>query len=131
MGLGLIVQKVSQYPVRASVKTLALRDVTGAMLIKEPVHTHRLGGFNDVPEMLRIVQLIEIAPDSAALCAGQLHRVGQYLVTGLLPVKFPCVVLSGVFQENITFPETVRPGGPGHPEQGLVWAFRRKGAGCT
>ena len=48
-----------------------------------------------------------------ALCAGQLHRVGQYLVTGLLPVKFPCVVLSGVFQENITFPETVRPGGPG------------------
>lgn len=75
MGLGLIPQEISQHPVRASVKILAIRDVTGSMLIKEPVHAHRLGGFNDVPEMLLIVQLIEITPDGAALCAGQLHRM--------------------------------------------------------
>lgn len=74
-GLGLIPQEISQHPVRASVKILAIRDVTGSMLIKEPVHAHRLGGFNDVPEMLLIVQLIEITPDGAALCAGQLHRM--------------------------------------------------------
>jgi len=67
MGLGLIPQEISQHPVRASVKILAIRDVTGSMLIKEPVHAHRLGGFNDVPEMLLIVQLIEITPDGAAL----------------------------------------------------------------
>ena len=48
------------------------------MLIKEPVHAHRLGGFNDVPEMLLIVQLIEITPDGAALCAGQLHRMAKF-----------------------------------------------------
>ena len=86
MGLGLIPQEISQHPVRASVKILAIRDVTGSMLIKEPVHAHRLGGFNDVPEMLLIVQLIEITPDGAALCAGQLHRIGQYLVTGLFSI---------------------------------------------
>ena len=28
-----------------------------------------------MPEMLLIVQLIEITPDGAALCAGQLHRM--------------------------------------------------------
>ena len=77
-GLGLIPQEISQHPVRASVKILAIRDVTGSMLIKEPVHAHRLGGFNDVPEMLLIVQLIEITPDGAALCAGQLHRMAKF-----------------------------------------------------
>ena len=54
MGLGFIPQEISQHPVRASVKILAIRDVTGSMLIKEPVHAHRLGGFNDVPKMLLI-----------------------------------------------------------------------------
>ena len=78
LGLGLIPQEISQHPVRASVKILAIRDVTGSMLIKEPVHAHRLGGFNDVPEMLLIVQLIEITPDGAALCAGQLHRMAKF-----------------------------------------------------
>ena len=90
------------------------------MLIKEPVHAHRLGGFNDVPEMLLIVQLIEITPDGAALCAGQLHRIGQYLVTGLFSIELPCVVLPGAFQENVTLPKTVCPRGPGHPKQGLI-----------
>ena len=90
------------------------------MLIKEPVHTYRQGGINDVPEMLLVVQLIEIAPDSIILCACQLHGVGQYLVAGLLPVEPPCIVLPGIFQKHITFPEAVRPGGPGHPQQGLV-----------
>ena len=87
---------------------------------KEPVHAHRLGGFNDVPEMLLIVQLIEIPPDGAALCAGQLHRIGQYLVTGLFSIELPCVVLPGAFQENVTLPKTVCPRGPGHPKQGLI-----------
>lgn len=119
-GLGLIPQEISQHPVRASVKILAIRDVTGSMLIKEPVHAHRLGGFNDVPEMLLIVQLIEITPDGAALCAGQLHRIGQYLVTGLFSIELPCVVLPGAFQENVTLPKTVCPRGPGHPKQGLI-----------
>ena len=120
MGLSLIPQEISQHPVRASVKILAIRDVTGSMLIKEPVHAHRLGGFNDVPEMLLIVQLIEITPDGAALCAGQLHRIGQYLVTGLFSIELPCVVLPGAFQENVTLPKTVCPRGPGHPQQSLV-----------
>ena len=120
MGLGLIPQEISQHPVRASVKILAIRDVTGSMLIKEPVHAHRLGGFNDVPEMLLIVQLIEIAANDAPHLAGQLHGVGQHPVTGLLPVKLPCVVLPGAFQENVTLPKTVCPRGPGHPKQGLI-----------
>ena len=46
------------------------------MLIKEPVHIHRQSSVNDVPEMLLVVQLIEIAPDSIILGAGQLHGVG-------------------------------------------------------
>lgn len=76
MGLGLTIQRVSQYPVRASIKTLALRDVMDTMLIKEPVHTYRLGDFNDVSEILWIAQSTETAPDNAALCTDQLHCVG-------------------------------------------------------
>lgn len=82
------------------------------MLIKEPVHTHRQSSVNDVLKMLLVVQLIKIASDSIILGAGQLHSVGQYLVAGLLPIKSPCIVLPGIFQEHITFPEAVRPGGP-------------------
>ena len=82
------------------------------MLIKEPVHTHRQGSINDVLKILLVVQLIEIAPDNIILGAGQLHSVGQYLVAGLLPVETPYIVLPGIFQEHITFPEAVRPGGP-------------------
>ena len=74
----------------------------------------------DVPEMLGVVQLIQVAPYRAALGADQLHGVGQNTVTGLLPIKLPCVVLPGVLQEYVTLPETVRPGGAGHPQQGLV-----------
>ena len=73
-----------------------------------------------MPEVLGIVQLIEITPDGAALCAGQLHRIGQYLVTGLFSIELPCVVLPGAFQENVTLPKTVCPRGPGHPKQGLI-----------
>ncbi len=73
-----------------------------------------------MPEMLLIVQLIEITPDGAALCAGQLHRIGQYLVTGLFSIELPCVVLPDAFQENVTLPKTVCPRGPGHPKQGLI-----------
>lgn len=71
-------------------------------------------------KMLLVLQLIEIAPDSILLGAGQLHGVGQYLIEGLFSVEPPCVVLPGIFQEHVTFPEAVRPRGPGHPQQGLV-----------
>ena len=67
--------------------------------------------------MLGIVQLIEIAANDAPHLAGQLHGVGQHPVTGLLPVKLPCVVLPGALQVHITFPETVRPGRAGHPQK--------------
>lgn len=105
---------------RASVSIrLSCKAVTWAL--KSPGTARpRLGGFNDVPEMLLIVQLIEITPDGAALCAGQLHRIGQYLVTGLFSIELPCVVLPGAFQENVTLPKTVCPRGPGHPKQGLI-----------
>ena len=69
----------------------------------------------DVPEVLGIVQLIEIAANDTPHLAGQLHGVGQHPVTGLLPVKLPCVVLRGALQVHITFPEAVRPGRAGHP----------------
>ena len=79
------------------------------------VGLYRLGC--DVPEVLGIVQLIEIAANDASHLAGQLHGVGQHPVTGLLPVKLPCVVLPGALQVHITFPETVRPGRAGHPQK--------------
>ena len=73
-----------------------------------------------MPEMLGIVQLIEIAPYLSAHLAGQLHGVGQNTVTGLLPIKAPCVMLPGILQENVALPETVCPGRAGHPQQRFV-----------
>ena len=88
--------------------------------VDQAIGTHKQSGIPDMLEMLLIVQLIEITPDSAALCAGQLHCIGQYLVTGLFSIELPCVVLPGAFQENVTLPKTVCPRGPGHPQQSLV-----------
>ena len=44
----------------------------------------------DVPEVLGIVQLIEIARDLPVLYACKLHGIGKYPVASLFPVKFPC-----------------------------------------
>ena len=78
MGLGLIPQEISQHPVRASVKILAIRDVTGSMLIKEPVHAHRLGGFNDVPEMPTAVLPRKAASADDRIYLSELEAAGQF-----------------------------------------------------
>ncbi len=109
IGLGLIPQERPQLGVRAAVKILrgGLFLVSLFIVQNEIVRFYRLG--YDVPEMLLIVQLIEIPTDFPAHFSGQLHGIGKNIVAGLLPIKFPCVVLSGVLQEYVTFPETVRP----------------------
>ena len=62
-------------------------------------------GINNVPEMLLVVQLIEIALDNIILGAGQLHSVGQYLVAGLLPVETPFNLITELtVEQNILFP---------------------------
>ena len=123
VGLGLIPQERPQLGVRAAVKILRGGLLLVALFImqNEIVRFYRLG--YNVPEMLLVVQLIESSTDFPAHFAGQLHGVGKNMVAGLLPIKFPCVVLSGVLQEYVTFPETVRPGGARHPQQGFIFGL--------
>lgn len=120
IGLGLIPQERPQLGIRppVEVQTGWLLPVALFIVQDDGVGLYRLGC--DVPEVLGIVQLIEITPYLAAHLAGQLHGVGQNTVTGLLSVKAPCVMLPGILQENVAFPETVRPGRAGHPQQRLV-----------
>ena len=117
IGLGLIPQERPQLGIGppVEVQTGGLLPVALFIVQDDVVGLYRLGC--DVPEVLGIVQLIEIAANDAPHLAGQLHGVGQHPVTGLLPVKLPCVVLPGALQVHITFPETVRPGRAGHPQK--------------
>ena len=120
IGLGLIPQERPQIGIGPSVEvqTGGLLPVALFIVQDDVVGLYRLGC--DVPEVLGIVQLIEIAANDTPHLAGQLHGVGQHPVTGLLPVKLPCVVLRSALQVHITFPETVRPGRAGHPQKRLV-----------
>lgn len=120
IGLGLIPQERPQLGIGppVEVQTGGLLPVALFIVQDDVVGLYRLGC--DVPEVLGIVQLIEIAANDAPHLAGQLHSVGQHPVTGLLPVKLPCVVLRGALQVHITFPETMRPGRAGHPQKCLV-----------
>ena len=85
IGLGLIPQERPQLGIGppVEVQTGGLLPVALFIVQDNVVGLYRLGC--DVPEVLGIVQLIEIAADDAPHLAGQLHSVGQHPVTGLLP----------------------------------------------
>lgn len=87
----------------------------------------RHGGCPHMGGMVVIIQLIEIAHDFALIRPGELHRIGQYIVVGLLVIKQKGVVCGGVFGEYLPLIGAECTAGAGKPDQRLVawlWAVR-------
>ena len=95
--------------------------------VDQAIGAHGQGGIPDVPEMLLVVQFIQIALQCSISCAGQLYRIGKNPVVGLLAAEFPCVVGLRVFEQHVPFPEAECSRRPGQPQQQLI--FRLVAAG--
>ena len=72
-----------------------------------------------------IIQLHHIPDDCTIPRPGDLKRISQYGIAGLIMVKLPGLILEGVFDVDLPFPEKIGSAGTGHPEKMLVLGIIR------
>ena len=120
MGLYLEAFKLPKLGVGITVKASVCGLLPRPMLIHKRHRPGCKGIILDALIVLFIVQLIQVALDLPALCPGQLHGIRKNRVAALLLVVTPCIVRGGIADENVTLPETVRPGRAGKPQEGFI-----------
>ena len=72
-----------------------------------------------------IIQFNQVSDDSTVSCPGDLNRIGQNGIAGLVMVELPGLVLKSIFDVDLPFPEKIGSAGTGHPEKMLVLGIIR------